>query len=134
MRQVWCAILLFCCNLGFVSPRPTHFLGNNSCDQNRKLPHSLYHINTETLCVMMSHLPDNKLVCYFSWLTGHINSVHKTIQQYSVNNQHKSANSDAQKIFYTLGQQNVIKPKEPVPMSTLTAGFLHRPSTRDMFI
>jgi len=49
---------------------------------------------------MMSHLPGNKLVYYFfSRLTGHINAVPKTTQQYSVNNQHKSDNSDAQKYF-----------------------------------
>ena len=91
----------------FVSPRSVHFLGNNCCNQKRELPHSLYDLNTEILCVMMSHLPDKLVYYFFSWLTGHINYVPKTIQQYSVNNQHKSANSNAQKIFYTLGQQNM---------------------------
>jgi hypothetical protein len=78
-----------------------------SCSQKRELPHCLYHLNTETMCVMMSHLPDKLVYYFFSWLTGHINPVPKTTQQYSVNNQHKSSNSDAQKIFYTLGQQNM---------------------------
>ena len=65
--------------LVFVSSRSVHFLGNNSCNQKRELPHSLYDFNTKTLCVMMSHLQDKLIYSFFSWLTRHINSVPKTI-------------------------------------------------------
>ena len=66
MQLLCSAILPLSRSLGFLSARPTCFLGNKSCSQKRGLPHCLYHLNTITLCLR---------------------------------NQHKSANTEAQKYF-----------------------------------